>query len=217
MAAEARLTEIAVLKTHSINYAKTREVYTAYRKAGYSKAFLEAHREEIALHKAAKAAFDEAGLQKLPKVKALDAKFAELLTKKKATYPEYRKARNEMQELVRARKTWNDFLRRKKIPPKKRRPDKRIPPRSFPSWEASSADFLVYIAALQSNAPVTRIFSPRSFLVLQQAGACTKGSGIYTVPRQHKRLPGSFSPQFRRCTVQCVPGPCRFARHAPSD
>ena len=43
----------------------------------------EANREEITLHKAAKAAFDEAGLQKLPKVKALDAEFAELLTKKK--------------------------------------------------------------------------------------------------------------------------------------
>ncbi|MFR3400620.1 MAG: TnpV protein, partial [Clostridia bacterium] len=39
-----------------------------YRKSGYSKKFLEAHREEITLHKAAKAAFDEAGLQKLPKV-----------------------------------------------------------------------------------------------------------------------------------------------------
>lgn len=142
-AAEARLTEIAVLKTHSINYAKTREVYAAYRKAGYSKAFLEVHREKITLHKAAKAAFDEAGLQKLPRVKALDAEFAELLTKKKAAYPDYHKARNEMQELVRARKTWNDFLRRKKIPPKKRRPDKRIPPRSFPNWEASSAVFFI--------------------------------------------------------------------------
>ena len=43
--------------------------------------------EEITLHKAAKAAFDEAGLQKLPKVKELDAEFAELLTKKKAAYP----------------------------------------------------------------------------------------------------------------------------------
>ena len=87
----------------------------------------------------------------------------------------------------------------------------------LPRWEASSADFLVYRAALRSNAPVTRIFSPRSFRVLRRAGACTKGSGIYTVHRQHKRLPGSFSPQYRRCTVQCVPGPCRFARHAPSD
>ena len=113
-AAEARLTEIAVLKTHIINYAKTREVYTAYRKAGYSKAFLEAHREKITLHKAAKAAFDEAGLQKLPKVKELDAEFAELLTKKKASYPDYRKARNEMQELVRAQKNVERFFAEEK-------------------------------------------------------------------------------------------------------
>ena len=113
-ATEARLTEIAVLKTHIINYAKTREVYAAYRKAGYSKAFLEAHREEITLHKAAKAAFDEAGLKKLPKVKALDAEFAELLTRKKAAYPDYRKARNEMQELVRAQKNVERFFAEEK-------------------------------------------------------------------------------------------------------
>ena len=111
---EKRLAEIAVLKAHIINYAKTREVYTAYRKAGYSKAFLEAHREEIALHKAAKAAFDEAGLQKLPKVKELDAEFAELLTKKKAAYPDYRKARDEMQELVRAQKNVERFFAEEK-------------------------------------------------------------------------------------------------------
>ena len=112
--AEARLTEIAVLKAHIINYAKTREVYDAYRKAGYSKVFLEAHRKEITLHKAAKAAFDEAGLQKLPKVKELDAEFAELLTKKKAAYPDYRKARNEMQELVRAQKNVERFFAEEK-------------------------------------------------------------------------------------------------------
>ena len=111
---EKRLAEIAVLKAHIINYAKTREVYAAYRKAGYSKAFLEAHREEITLHKAAKAAFDEAGLQKLPKVKELDAEFAELLTKKKAAYPDYRKARNEMQELVRAQKNVERFFAEEK-------------------------------------------------------------------------------------------------------
>ena len=45
---------------------------------------------------------------------------------------------------------------------------------------------------LRSVAPVTRIFFLRSFLVLRQAEACTKGSGIYTVHRQHKRLPVSF-------------------------
>ena len=32
----------------------------------------------------------------MPKVKELDAEFSELLIKKKAAYPDYRKARNEM-------------------------------------------------------------------------------------------------------------------------
>ena len=89
-------------------------MYIAYRKAGYSKAFLEAHREKITLHKAAKAAFDEAGLQKLPKVKELDAESSELLTKKKAAYPDYRKARNEMKKLVRARKNVERFFAEEK-------------------------------------------------------------------------------------------------------
>ena len=101
-------------------------MYTAYRKAGYSKAFLEAHREKITLHKAAKAAFDEAGLQKLPKVKELDAEFSELLTQKKAAYPDYRKARNEMQELVRAQKNVERFLQRKRTPPRKHRHVKKV-------------------------------------------------------------------------------------------
>ena len=42
-AAEKRMAEIAVLRTHIVNYAKTREVYVAYRKAGYSKKFREEH------------------------------------------------------------------------------------------------------------------------------------------------------------------------------
>ena len=52
--AEKRLGEIAVLRAHIINYAKTRDVYVAYRKSGYSKKFYEEHREEVTLHKAAK-------------------------------------------------------------------------------------------------------------------------------------------------------------------
>ena len=170
-AAETRLAEIAVLKTHIINYAKTRPVYDAYRKSGYSKKFLEAHREEITLHKAAKAAFDEAGLQKLPKVKELDAEFSELLTKKKAAYPDYRKARNEMQELVRAQKNVERFLQRKRTPPRKPRLDKRIPPRNFPTWEASSAAFLVYVAAVLFYKP---IFTQPLGFILCAAGAVEK-------------------------------------------
>ena len=113
-AAETRMAEIAVLRTHIVNYARTRPVYDAYRKAGYSKKFLGAHREEITLHKAAKAAFDEAGLKKLPKAKDLSIEYAELLKKKKEAYPDYRKARDEMQELMKAQKNVEIFFAEKK-------------------------------------------------------------------------------------------------------
>lgn len=109
-AAETRMAEIAVLRTHIVNYAKTRPVYDAYRKAGYSKRFLENHRAEIALHKAAKTAFDKANLKKLPKVKELDAEYSKLLTDKKVAYPDYRKAKDEMQELFRAQRNVELFL-----------------------------------------------------------------------------------------------------------
>ena len=115
-ASEKRLAEIAVLKVHIINYAKTRPVYDAYRKTGYSKRFLETHRTEITLHKAAKAAFDEANLKTLPKAKELDAEYFKLLTEKKARYPDYRKAKEEMQELLRAQKNIELFFDEEKNP-----------------------------------------------------------------------------------------------------
>ena len=99
-ASEKRLAEIATLKKHIINYSKTRSTYEAYRKAGYSKKFFEAHREELTLHKAAKQAFDELGVRKIPKVKELSAEYAEILSGKKAAYADYRKARDEAQELA---------------------------------------------------------------------------------------------------------------------
>ena len=110
----ACMAEIAVLRTHIVNYARTRPVYDAYRKAGYRKSFLDAHREEITLHKAAKAAFDEAGLKKLPKAKDLSIEYAELLKKKKEAYPDYRKARDEMQELMKAQKNVEMFFAEEK-------------------------------------------------------------------------------------------------------
>jgi len=98
--AEKCMAEIAVLKTHIINYSKTRDIYAEYRKAGYSKKYLAEHEGDILLHKAAKKAFDELGLKKLPTVKGLQAEYMELLTKKKAAYAEYRTARDEMKELL---------------------------------------------------------------------------------------------------------------------
>ncbi|MFT8888062.1 MAG: relaxase/mobilization nuclease domain-containing protein [Ethanoligenens sp.] len=99
-ATERRLAEIAVLKTQIINYAKTRDVYVAYRKAGYSKKFFSEHEGDIILHKAAKKAFDELGIKKLPTVKSLQTEYAALLSEKKDAYAEYRQARDEMKELL---------------------------------------------------------------------------------------------------------------------
>ena len=74
-----------------------------YRKAGYSRKFREEHEEEILLHQAAKNAFDEMGVKKLPKVKDLQAEYAKLLEEKKKTYAEYRRSREEMRELLTAK------------------------------------------------------------------------------------------------------------------
>ena len=102
-ASEKRLSEIAVLKTHIINYIKTREIYAAYRQSGYSKRFLTEHESEILLHKAAKKAFDGLGVKKLPTVKKLQNEYAEILAEKKTDYAEYRKLRTEMRQLLTAK------------------------------------------------------------------------------------------------------------------
>ena len=109
-AAEKRMAEISELRTQVIHYAKTREVYAAYRKAGYSKRFRAEHEAEILLHQAAKEFFDKHGLKKLPKVKNLNAEYTELLKQKKEVYPEYSKAREEMQRLLRAQKNIERFF-----------------------------------------------------------------------------------------------------------
>lgn len=108
-ASEARMAEIATLRKHIMNYSKTRKTYEEYRKAGYSKKFFEAHREEITLHKAAKQAFDDLGVKKIPKVKDLNTEYAELLAKKKAAYPEYRRIKEDAQELLIAKMNIESF------------------------------------------------------------------------------------------------------------
>lgn len=101
--AEKRMAEIGVLKKHIINYAKTRDIYTAYRKAGYSNKFYEEHRADLTLHKAAKAAFDELGVKKLPTVKTLQAEYTDLLLQKKKAYGQYHAAKKEMQDILTAK------------------------------------------------------------------------------------------------------------------
>lgn len=110
-AAEKCMAEIAVLKKHIINYSKTRDVYVAYRKAGYSKKFYEEHTADLLLHKAAKQAFDALGVKKLPTVKALNAEYAELLSAKKKAFTEYTNARTEMRKVLIVKRNIEELLK----------------------------------------------------------------------------------------------------------
>ena len=95
--------------------------YTAYRKAGYSRNFFEAHREEITLHKAAKDAFDQPGLKKIPRVAELNEEFNRLAKEKNGEYAQYRTARERMRDLANARRNAemilqnDDFARTTKL------------------------------------------------------------------------------------------------------
>lgn len=100
---EKRMAELHALKGHIINYVKTREVYAAYRMAGYSKKFVAEHEQEIKLHQAAKEAFSALGKQKIPKVKEIRAEYDTLREKKKQAYAAYHQAQDEMRQLLTVR------------------------------------------------------------------------------------------------------------------
>ena len=105
---EGRLNEIKGLKANIINYSKTRDTYVAYRKAGYSKKFLEAHRDEILVHKAAKQAFE--GLERIPKVKELNAEYAQVQSQRSTLRSELQSARKKSREYELAKENIRMFF-----------------------------------------------------------------------------------------------------------
>ena len=55
--------------------------------------------------------FDELGVKKLPKVKELNAEYAEVLAEKKKLYGEYRQVKKDMQEIQRAKYDIDQFFK----------------------------------------------------------------------------------------------------------
>lgn len=125
-AAEKCGVEIQALLKHIDNYHKTRQVYVEYREAGYSKKFFEEHREQITIHRAAKKAFDELNLKKLPSRKSLYEEFHQITSQKKKDYAEYRQVRKDMQEYLIAKQTVETILN---IDKKKEQEQKKKPVR----------------------------------------------------------------------------------------
>ena len=93
---EARMAGVAQLKTHIIQYSKTREVYAAYKKSRHKKDFLAEHGAEIAQHEAAKKAFDALEGKPIPKVAQLSKEYAALLKEKQTQYEQYKTLRQDM-------------------------------------------------------------------------------------------------------------------------
>jgi len=109
-AADSRMKEITTLQKHIGTYSKTRDVFAAYRKSGYSKKYLAEHEQAIASHKAAKKFFNELGLEKLPTIKSLQTEYATLSAEKKKLYSEYHPARKFMQEILTAKQNAEQLL-----------------------------------------------------------------------------------------------------------
>ncbi len=93
---EGRMAEIATLKTHIINYSKTREVYAAYKKSRHKKEFRAEHADELQKHEAAKKAFDALNGKPIPKVSQLSKEYASLLAEKREAYETYQAMRQDM-------------------------------------------------------------------------------------------------------------------------
>ncbi|MDO4961506.1 MAG: hypothetical protein Q4E57_06605 [Eubacteriales bacterium] len=64
-------------------------LHAEYKKHGYSNKFFEENREALTLHKAAKEAFAEFKGKKIPKIKDINAEYAEILARKKQAYAEF--------------------------------------------------------------------------------------------------------------------------------
>ena len=54
----------------SLDYQIQKDIYTGYRKAGYSRKYYDAHESDITIHKAAKKAFDDPALKSCPPSRA---------------------------------------------------------------------------------------------------------------------------------------------------
>ena len=107
---DARLKDISTLQKHIGVYSKTRDIYAAYRKAGYSKKYLTEHRGDIEAHKAAKEYFDTLGLEKLPTINTLKTEYVALAAEKKTLYGEYHPVRKNMQDILAARQNVQQML-----------------------------------------------------------------------------------------------------------
>ena len=87
------------------------------------------------LHQAAKEAFNELNVKKLPTIKELQTEYAQLLADKKKAYGEYRQARATMRELLTVKNNVDRVLAMEQTEPQQKEKDQR----PAVSWSQSKA------------------------------------------------------------------------------
>ena len=101
---EAALAANAELKGATVNYAKTRPVFEAYKASWYSKKFLAEHEADIDIYRASRAKMSAIlDGAKLPKMEKQKEEGRRLAAEKKELYAEYRAARKDMREVTTAK------------------------------------------------------------------------------------------------------------------
>ena len=98
----AKMKDIAEQQRYIGTYAKTREVYMQYHRLPPRKQsqFYAEHTSEIISCEAAKRYFNSLGLKKLPTIQSLRQEYAVLMAENKKLYPDQKKARTEIIELL---------------------------------------------------------------------------------------------------------------------
>ena len=112
---EKRMNGITELKKHIINYAKTRDIFTAYRQSGYSEKFFEANLEDILLHNSAKKAFNSLSNVKVPSFRTLQLDYNQCLNRRKALNSKYKSIKSELQACLVAKENIDSILKPIKI------------------------------------------------------------------------------------------------------
>lgn len=108
---ESQMNDNAELQRHIINYLKYRKIYQAYKASRYSRTYAKEHEQELGLFKAARTAFDQHGLTKLPKLDELRTAYAALRDQKQSAYAELRRVRAESDDLIKVKQNIDIMLR----------------------------------------------------------------------------------------------------------
>lgn len=109
---ESLLKENSRTQRMIVSYAKTRDVYSDYKKSGYSKKFYNKHREEIEEHKKAKKYYDDWPVSQRKSKAELRRQYSQVLDEKRHLDQEYKKVSRDFRDVLTVKKNVDLLLQK---------------------------------------------------------------------------------------------------------